>query len=193
MNPSSAADPDPLIRTGVNNTSLTGTRSLPLAGVFTAAGTNPFGAFAGNPYGGAFAGNPYGGVFAGNPYGGVFAGNPFLSGFGFGSSGVSRAPVYPAFPDPFVPFVIPTFQFPEFKNWYEGENVCKEEKLMNTQLPDDVIPDDWKDDMPNVNTDFSHEQESCKGTDKKYVCVKRYSEKFYFVLYKHLKTSFTKS
>ncbi|GBM61809.1 hypothetical protein AVEN_80451-1 [Araneus ventricosus] len=141
-------------------------REKRFAGVYTAAGASPFGAFAGNPYGGAFAGNPYGGMFAANP---------FLSGFGFGPSGVNRAPVYPTFPEfpPVVPFVIPTFQFPEFKNWYEGENVCKEEKIMNTQLPDDVIPDDWKDDMPNVNTDFSHEQESCKGTDKKYVCVKR--------------------
>ncbi|CAL1270030.1 unnamed protein product [Larinioides sclopetarius] len=72
-----------------------------------------------------------------------------------------------------MPIAWPTFQMPEFKNWYDGENVCKEEKVLNSQLPDDVIPDDWKDDMPNVSTDFSHEQETCKGTDKKYVCVKR--------------------
>ncbi|KAF8795840.1 hypothetical protein HNY73_000293 [Argiope bruennichi] len=131
-------------------------------------------------YAGAFssAGFPFG-------VGGMAYAGPRMGSFGgFGNNNPTGAQVFNPFdmfrqdgffnlmPMPFVvPVPIPSF--PVFKNWYEGENVCKEEKILNTQMPDDVIPDDWKDDMPNINTDFSHEQETCKGTDKKYVCVKR--------------------
>ncbi|GIY93471.1 uncharacterized protein CEXT_110151 [Caerostris extrusa] len=53
------------------------------------------------------------------------------------------------------------------------ENVCKESKTYNDQMPDEFDTFLNDDDIPNMSSNFNHEQESCRGNDKKYVCIKR--------------------
>ncbi|KAG8178935.1 hypothetical protein JTE90_024908 [Oedothorax gibbosus] len=104
--------------------------------------------------------------------GGAFAGAGAGAGFGPYGYGPSpwfqpRVPSY--FPFNWAPF--PFFPFPQ--NWYEGENVCKEVKTRNDDTPDEF--NEWlkEDESPNVNSDYSHEQEQCKGSNTKFVCIKR--------------------
>ncbi|GFQ86334.1 uncharacterized protein TNCT_97111 [Trichonephila clavata] len=113
---------------------------------------------------------PFAGTYAGTfPFPGAYAGvgmNPF------------QFPAFPGFPSfwdfpkpRYIPFPIIPFSFPV--EWYQGENVCKEVKTVNAKTPDEFS--DWMRDVdsPNVDAQFNHESESCKGTNSKYVCMKR--------------------
>jgi len=103
--------------------------------------------------------------------GGAFAGAGAAAGFGpYGYAPSSWFQPRSFFPFNWAPFP-PFFPFPQ--NWYEGENVCKEVKTRNDDIPDEF--NEWlkEDESPNVNSDYSHEQESCKGSNTKFVCIKR--------------------
>ncbi|GFT29586.1 uncharacterized protein NPIL_326831 [Nephila pilipes] len=114
------------------------------------------------------------------PFSGAFAGGFPFGGGAFAGTGMSPFP-FPSFPSfwdfpkpRYIPF--PVFSYPMFpigQEWYQGDNVCRETKTANAKTPDEFS--DWMkdDEMTNVNTQLNHEQESCKGTNTIYECIKK--------------------